>query len=107
MWSPLDVLAGVTIEMVKNWILHVLGAGFSLAANPAIAQGKTWQDYKAYDRTPSSCPDYTGYSLERHTPFSDGPLALPYMRPSPECRTFNSSAVEVRAARRLAQTNVN
>lgn len=28
-----------------------------------------------------------------HTPFSSGPLQLPYMRPSPECRTFNSSAV--------------
>lgn len=25
---------------------------------------------------------------------STGPLALPYMRPIPACRTFNSSAVE-------------
>lgn len=29
-----------------------------------------------------------------HPPFSPGPLHLPYMRPSPECRTFNSSMVD-------------
>lgn len=30
-----------------------------------------------------------------HGVISSGPLSLPYMRPAPECRTFNSSAVEV------------
>ena len=29
-----------------------------------------------------------------HDPRSTGPLALPYMRPAPACRTFNSTAVE-------------
>lgn len=46
-------------------------------------------------RTPDSCPDYNEYSQTPHEPRSGGPLALPDMRPSPECRTFNSSAVEV------------
>ncbi|KAF9535083.1 Six-hairpin glycosidase-like protein [Crepidotus variabilis] len=42
----------------------------------------------------AQCPDYTSYSQSPHDPKSTGPLQLPYMRPSPECRTFNSSAVE-------------
>lgn len=41
-----------------------------------------------------SCPDYLSYSRERHPPFSSGKYALPYQRPSPECRTFNSADVE-------------
>ncbi|KAF9469076.1 Six-hairpin glycosidase-like protein [Collybia nuda] len=40
------------------------------------------------------CPDYTGYSQSPHGTPSTGPLALPFMRPAPSCRTFNSSAVE-------------
>ncbi|KAF8205144.1 Six-hairpin glycosidase-like protein [Pholiota molesta] len=42
----------------------------------------------------AQCPDYTTYSQSPHDPSSTGPLALPYMRPAPACRTFNSSAVE-------------
>lgn len=41
------------------------------------------------------CPDFAEYALVPHGTPSSGPLALPYMRPSPACRTFNSSAVEV------------
>lgn len=33
-----------------------------------------------------------------HPPFSSGPLHLPYMRPSPVCRTFNSSIVNDKIA---------
>ncbi|KAF9055508.1 hypothetical protein BDZ89DRAFT_1088090 [Hymenopellis radicata] len=40
------------------------------------------------------CPDFSEYALAPHGSPSSGPLALPYMRPSPACRTFNSSAVE-------------
>ncbi|KAF5333469.1 hypothetical protein D9611_002335 [Ephemerocybe angulata] len=40
------------------------------------------------------CPEYSSYSKAPHPPFSSGELALPYMRPSPECRTFTSTAVE-------------
>ncbi|KAK7695703.1 hypothetical protein QCA50_000339 [Cerrena zonata] len=42
----------------------------------------------------SQCPDYTTFSQAPQGNRSTGPLALPYMRPAPACRTFNSSAVE-------------
>ncbi|KAJ7587014.1 Six-hairpin glycosidase-like protein [Mycena floridula] len=42
----------------------------------------------------AACPDYTTYSQSPHGTPSTGPLALPFMRPDPACRTFNSSAVE-------------
>lgn len=41
-----------------------------------------------------ACPDYSLYSQQRHAPFSSGRHALSYQRPSPSCRTFNSSSVE-------------
>ncbi|KAL2134494.1 hypothetical protein VTI74DRAFT_11677 [Chaetomium olivicolor] len=41
-----------------------------------------------------SCPDYSSYSQTRHEPFSPGKYALPYQRPAPACRTFNSSTLE-------------
>jgi hypothetical protein len=99
MLSPLDVLDSFTFTMVKQWLLNAMGAGAGLMATGSlpVAQGAQWEDYKAHNRTPSSCPDYAEYSLERHGPYSSGSLALPYMRPAPACRTFNSSAVEVRA----------
>lgn len=55
----------------------------------------SWQDYEAQNRTPASCPDYTDYAQKPHEPYSKGPLKLPFMRPSDECRTFKSPAVEV------------
>ncbi|KAL6306634.1 Six-hairpin glycosidase-like protein [Sparassis latifolia] len=42
----------------------------------------------------AQCPDYTTYAETPQGNLSIGPLALPYMRPVPACRTFNSSAVE-------------
>ncbi|KAG6010039.1 hypothetical protein E4U21_000481 [Claviceps maximensis] len=60
----------------------------------AAAASKSWQDYEAASRTPSSCPEYSEYSRQAHAPYSDGPLKLPFMRPSEECRTFKSPAVE-------------
>ncbi|KAF8639878.1 hypothetical protein AX17_001132 [Amanita inopinata Kibby_2008] len=42
----------------------------------------------------AQCPDYSKYSQEPHAPPSTGLLGLPYMRPAPACRTFNSTAVE-------------
>ncbi|KAI1478757.1 glycoside hydrolase family 125 protein [Daldinia sp. EC12] len=41
-----------------------------------------------------ACPDYTQYSTYPHRPLSDGPLQLPFQRPDPRCRTFQSDAIE-------------
>lgn len=41
-----------------------------------------------------ACPDYTSYAANPHPPFSSGPLALPFQRPHPKCRTFHSEAIE-------------
>lgn len=65
--------------------------GYLLSCTGAVPA----QKYVAHNRTLDSCPDYNEYSQKPHGPYSEGPLALPYMRPAPECRTFNSSAVEV------------
>ncbi|KAJ7240129.1 Six-hairpin glycosidase-like protein, partial [Mycena haematopus] len=42
----------------------------------------------------AQCPDFTSYAQTPQGNPSSGPLALPYMRPDPACRTFNSTAVE-------------
>ncbi|KAF8161946.1 Six-hairpin glycosidase-like protein [Mycena galopus ATCC 62051] len=42
----------------------------------------------------AQCPDFTEYSQTPQGTPSTGPLGLPYMRPDPACRTFNSTAVE-------------
>ncbi|KAF8592528.1 glycoside hydrolase family 125 protein [Ramaria rubella] len=41
-----------------------------------------------------NCPDFTTYSESPQGNPSAGPLKLPFMRPSTECRTFTSPAVE-------------
>lgn len=46
----------------------------------------------------AQCPDYNVYSTAGHAPYSSGRFNLPYQRPSPECRTFNSSIVETTIA---------
>ena len=43
----------------------------------------------------AQCPDYSSFSQVPQGNASSGPLKLPFMRPSPECRTFTSPAVEV------------
>ncbi|KAL6710370.1 hypothetical protein ACN47E_009316 [Coniothyrium glycines] len=42
----------------------------------------------------AACPDYKNYAMRSHPPFSEGPLKLPYQRPSKYCRTFESPLVE-------------
>ena len=41
-----------------------------------------------------SCPDYKTYSARPHPPYTSGPHALPFQRPAPECRLFQSQAVD-------------
>ncbi|KAF8528877.1 Six-hairpin glycosidase-like protein [Hysterangium stoloniferum] len=43
---------------------------------------------------PASCPDFSSFSQSPQGNASTGPLKLPFMRPSLECRTFTSPAVE-------------
>lgn len=61
---------------------------------PGTTGTATWRDYTAVARTPATCPDYTDYAQVPHAPFTSGSLGLPDMRPTPACRTFNSSAAE-------------
>ncbi|KAJ3790552.1 Six-hairpin glycosidase-like protein [Lentinula aff. detonsa] len=42
----------------------------------------------------AQCPDFTTYSASPQGNPSNGTLGLPFMRPAPACRTFNSTAVE-------------
>ncbi|KAL5530604.1 hypothetical protein ACEPAF_6862 [Sanghuangporus sanghuang] len=42
----------------------------------------------------AQCPDYTEFAQTPQGNASTGPLALPFMRPAPQCRTFNSTSVE-------------
>ncbi|KAJ8105441.1 hypothetical protein OPT61_g10176 [Boeremia exigua] len=42
----------------------------------------------------AACPDYKQYSMRPHPPYSEGPLELPFQRPSKYCRTFESPSVE-------------
>ncbi|PBP21896.1 hypothetical protein BUE80_DR007306 [Diplocarpon rosae] len=41
-----------------------------------------------------ACPDFKKYAAFPHRPYSEGPLALPFQRPSIHCRTFISPLVE-------------
>ncbi|PMB69316.1 Meiotically up-regulated 157 protein [Beauveria bassiana] len=70
-----------------------LGLLASLADATGIAS-LARQDIQVQRRTAAGCPDYNTYAKQTHPPYSDGPLKLPYMRPSDECRTFKSPAVE-------------
>ncbi|CCM01703.1 uncharacterized protein FIBRA_03767 [Fibroporia radiculosa] len=73
-----DVSAVFSACQMKLGIGHTVSAAVALGAAVSVAQ----------------CPDYTTYSQTPQGDPSSGPLALPYMRPVPACRTFNSSAVE-------------
>lgn len=46
------------------------------------------------DSNESSCPGYADYAKIKHEPVSSGPYKYPYQRPSDDCRTFKSPAVE-------------
>lgn len=43
---------------------------------------------------PDNCPSYSSHAKQQNEPFSPFAYKLPFQRPSPECRTFNASAVE-------------
>ncbi|PNP46590.1 hypothetical protein TGAMA5MH_02048 [Trichoderma gamsii] len=72
----------------------VLGAALGILAAFPVGASAGWKNFPPHRRTASSCPDYSSYSEQPHGPYSSGSLKLPYMRPSEECRTFKSPAVE-------------
>lgn len=40
------------------------------------------------------CPDYKTWAPRPHPPYTSGKYALPFQRPPPECRLFQSQAVD-------------
>ncbi|RDL40012.1 Six-hairpin glycosidase [Venustampulla echinocandica] len=71
----------------KPWLL-VLGVWVA-AATSSIPEGIPKEgDYSR------ACPDYKRYAVFNHPPFSEGPMGLPFQRPSKYCRTFSSPLVE-------------
>ncbi|KAI9713437.1 MAG: hypothetical protein M1820_000819 [Bogoriella megaspora] len=47
-----------------------------------------------YSQYKDICPAYEKYAKYQHHPYSDGPMKLPFQRPAPRCRTFESQLVE-------------
>jgi len=41
-----------------------------------------------------NCPDYRSYAARPHPPYTSGQHGLPFQRPVPECRLFQSQAVD-------------
>ncbi|RDB23260.1 hypothetical protein Hypma_009548 [Hypsizygus marmoreus] len=82
-WAGFHQTVQTPVQGIWRVAKMKLGIGSLVIATAALASTSHAQ-----------CPDYTSYSQSAHGTPSTGPLGLPYMRPSPACRTFNSSAVE-------------
>ncbi|KAL2172032.1 hypothetical protein VTG60DRAFT_769 [Thermothelomyces hinnuleus] len=62
---------------------------------PAAAQGFNGGQQPLTDKgDKEACPNYANYATFPHPPLSEGPLKLPFQRPNPDCRTFQSDAIE-------------
>ncbi|KAI2619183.1 glycoside hydrolase family 125 protein [Hypoxylon sp. NC1633] len=80
-------LFGARLLLASLCSTFALGSGYQ----PTYGQEQVpLNDYEYQE----ACPDYTHYSAYSHRPLSDGPLALPFQRPDPRCRTFISEAIE-------------
>ncbi|RKF55405.1 Meiotically up-regulated gene 157 protein [Erysiphe neolycopersici] len=62
-----------------------------LTSQPAFESEYIISDTIDYSK---SCPDYKIYAQFEHEPLSNGPMRLPFQRPSVHCRTFSSQFVE-------------
>ncbi|KAH9810510.1 glycoside hydrolase family 125 protein [Teratosphaeria destructans] len=67
-------------------------ASLCLEAPRCHAQAQDTKASKA--KFQAACPAYEHYARTPHGPSSNGPMRLPYQRPSPQCRTFESDLVE-------------
>ncbi|KAH7029086.1 uncharacterized protein B0I36DRAFT_325020 [Microdochium trichocladiopsis] len=75
-----------------------VNAANNAASNPAVNVVNSAQPPRPFD-----CPGYSSYAKQRNEPLSPFAYQLPYQRPSPECRTFNASAVEATIRRMKGQ----
>ena len=80
-------LSVIVLLLTGSFITSVEGAGDKHGQQP-LGSTKDEEEYK------KACPDYTHYAIYPHRPWSDGPLRLPFQRPSAHCRTFHSPMVE-------------
>ncbi|KAK0636894.1 hypothetical protein B0T17DRAFT_93594 [Bombardia bombarda] len=79
------------------WPSLLLLLSASLSRPVAASDELVWdmdQQPLAGEFDQAACPDYAQYAAVPHRPLSEGPLALPYQRPDPRCRTFQSDAIE-------------
>ncbi|KYK61989.1 DUF1237 domain protein [Drechmeria coniospora] len=68
----------------------VLGLAFTVPS----ARSSNDDSQAPLGRHSDACPDYASYAAYSHQPLSTGPLALPFQRPDPRCRTFKSDEIE-------------
>ncbi|KAK3075217.1 hypothetical protein LTR53_001673 [Teratosphaeriaceae sp. CCFEE 6253] len=69
-------------------------AGLCLEQPVCHAKAHEQDALRAKAKYQAACPAYDHYVRFPHQPFSEGPLKLPYQRPSTHCRTFESQLVE-------------
>ena len=84
--AAMILLSIVVLLVCGSYITSVNGAEDKHGQKPLGA--KEEEVYK------KACPDYTHYAVYAHRPWSEGPLRLPFQRPSEHCRTFHSPLVE-------------
>ncbi|POS84609.1 hypothetical protein EPUL_004278 [Erysiphe pulchra] len=79
----------LTVKKLLRWI--AVWSATLLTSQPVLESEYLISDTKDYSE---SCPDYKTYAQFKHEPFSEGPMRLPFQRPSVHCRTFSSQFVE-------------
>ncbi|KAF2265743.1 hypothetical protein CC78DRAFT_532118 [Lojkania enalia] len=74
--------------------LYVFLSSASAAIDPAGGIQEPLRPVIDPTKYKAACPDYKNYAMRQHSPFSEGPMKLPFQRPSKHCRTFESPLVE-------------
>jgi hypothetical protein len=93
-WRDVVTYAGVVTIYVGALVLMILlpiklvrgGPGDNSGGDPNVVSNNNY--------LPDTCPIYIVLANGHGLPLSDGPLKLPFQRPSTECRTFSSPAME-------------
>ena len=80
-------LAAMVVFGITAWLLvgTLLPAAIAKKKQAVLGLDKQYRE---------ACPNYKHYSVLPHPPLGDGDLALPFQRPSEQCRTFSSPVVE-------------